>query len=130
MVPGSGPASSAVAANPPGGDLYFASAQALEPPGEVTPGGYVDSGGATGHADDLQTAPLAFASEEIRNGEYVTMASDNATGKGHVREVLNPRGSPAVWILLLALLVFGLLFVSAEFKVKAGKAHLGAGVVL
>jgi hypothetical protein len=119
-----------VAANPPGGDLYFGEAAALASPGEQAPAGaYTKSQGTTGHADQLETAPLAFNSESTSpTGEAVPLASN--ASKGHVAEVLNFRGSPAPWIGIALLLLFGLLVVSAEVKAKAGKAAAGAGIVL
>jgi hypothetical protein len=127
MIPGA--PDTAVAANPPGGDLYFPQAAGLASPGEVGPaGGYATSAGSTGHAGDLQVAPLAFETPGNSGGQTVPLAS-NAI-KGHAKEVLNFRGSPAPWILLGLLLLMGLLVVSAEFKARAGRARIGGEVVL
>ncbi len=127
MIPGA--VDPAVAANPPGGDLYFQPAAGLASPGEVGPaGGYPTNQGTTGHAGDLQTAPLAFESESVNGGQAVALASN--ASKGHVGEVINFRGSPAPWILLGLLLLFGLLVVSAEVKAKAGRASVGGSIVL
>ena len=127
MIPGA--VDSAVAANPPAGDLYFEPAAALASPGEVGPaGGYPTSQGTTGHAGNLRTAPLAFEGEQNAGGHAVALASN--ASKGHVSEVLNFRGSPAPWVLLALLLLFGLLVVSAEVKAKAGRASVGGSIVL
>ncbi len=128
MLPGG--SQSGVAANPPGGDLYFGAAASLESPGEQAPAGaYTKAQGTTGHAQNLQTAPLAFENEGTSPaGEAVPLASNAA--KGHVGEILNFRGSPAPWIGVALLLCFGLLVVSAEVKAKAGKARVGGGIVL
>ncbi|HWY91072.1 MAG TPA: hypothetical protein VNY31_10410 [Solirubrobacteraceae bacterium] len=130
MLPGA--TDPAVAANPPGGDLYFSQAAGIASPGEVGPAGaYATAFGTTGHASDLQTAPLAFSSERIdESGNEIALAQHNASGKGHVTEVLNLKGSPVPWIGLALLLLVGLLVISAEFRVKSGSKSLGGEVVL
>jgi hypothetical protein len=82
----------------------------------------------TGHAGNLQTAPLAFETDAVSGGQAVANAAN--ASKGHVGEVINFRGSPAPWILLGLLLLTGLLVVSAEVKAKAGKARAGGEIVL
>jgi hypothetical protein len=130
MIPGT--PDNAVAANPPGGDLYFPAAAALASPGEgfTNSFGYAKSFGTTGHAGNLETAPLAFASPEVGpKGQAAPLAS-NAV-KGHVGEVLNFRGSPVPWIGIAILLLFGILLISAELRLKApGGRKLGGEVVL
>jgi hypothetical protein len=127
MIPGT--LDPAVAAAPPGGDLYFPAAAALASPGEVGPaGGYPTNMGVTGHAGNLQVAPLAFETDATSGGQAVAHAAN--ASKGHYTEIVNFRGSPAPWILLGLLLLTGLLVVSAEVKAKAGKARAGGEIVL
>lgn len=128
MIPGT--MDPAVAANPPGGDLYFASAAALASPGVPHgPEGY-NRFGTTGYADNLRLAPLVFETERNTGGKDTALAS-NAGAGGHVKELLNFRGSPAPWIGLALLLLFGILLISAEVRLKApGGRRLGGEVVL
>ncbi len=129
MIPGT--VDAGVAANPPGGDLYFGSAAALASPGESIAGeGAYSQFGTTGNAGNLRIAPLMFEGPANQGGQAVALAS-NAEGGGHVSEVLNFRGSPVPWIGLGLLLLFGLLVMTAEFRLKGpGKSMLDAGAVL
>jgi hypothetical protein len=95
----------------------------------IGPEGY-NRFGTTGYADNLRTAPLVFETERNAGGNDTALAS-HALGGGHVKELLNFRGSPVPWIGLALLLLFGILLISAEVRLKApGGRRLGGEVVL
>ena len=127
MIPGT--ADPAVAANPPGGDLYFGSAASIASPGErLGNSNYFAQMGTDGGAGNLATAPLQFETDANAGGG--TALAANASS-GHVKEVLNLRGSPVPWIGIALLLLFGILLISAEVRLKApGGRKLGGEVVL
>jgi hypothetical protein len=115
MIPGT--VDPGVAASPPGGDLYFASAASIASPGVPLSG-------------NLRVAPLMFESPTNAGGQSVALASQ-AAGGGHVSEVLNFRGSPVPWIGIALLMLFGLLVLTAEFRLKGpGHSKVGGEVVL
>lgn len=122
--------SAGVASIPVSGDLYFESSVAIKDPGEVQPGGVVDSKGTSGHAANLQTAPLIFGSGQkyTSKGEAVVGPAVNpgAAHKGSWKEVVNFHGSPAPWVLLGILLVAGILHLQAGGRL--GKTSFGAGL--
>jgi hypothetical protein len=129
MIPGT--VDPGVAASPPGGDLYFASAASIASPGvPLSPEGSYNAFDTTGNAGNLRVAPLMFESPTNAGGQSVALASQ-AAGGGHVSEVLNFRGSPVPWIGIALLMLFGLLVLTAEFRLKGpGHSKVGGEVVL
>jgi hypothetical protein len=83
--------------------------------------------GTTGHADNLQTAPLMFGGGQkyTSKGEAVVgpAVTPGAVTKGTWKEVVNFHGSPAPWVLIGILLVAGILHLQAGAKV--GKHGIG-----
>lgn len=119
-----------VAAIPTSGDLYFEPSVAIKNPGEIQPGGVVNSKGTTGHADNLQTATLMFGDEGkyTSSGEAVVgpAVTPGAAHQSSWKEALNFHGSPAPWVLIGILLVAGILHLQAGGKI--GKTSFGAAL--
>lgn len=65
--------------------------------------------------------PLGVAGGEV--GVGVAPAS-----KAHVSEILDWKGSPAIWLLLAILLVIGVMHFKGGARAKLGKATAGAGI--
>ena len=112
-----------LASYPPAGNLYYSSDVAV---GGKVPAQQIYADPQTpGHAqaqDVTGPPPLFFESESTAatpaGHEAVVNSANQTTGKGHVAEILNFRGSPAPWILIAILIVAGLLHLSASAKFK------------
>jgi hypothetical protein len=106
----------ALAARPPGGNLYYegdagvSSKLVGERPGRGGHGQQVD----VGHADLMFGSPMTHTGD----GEEIVPAAAQTGGRGHFTEVLNFHGSPAPWILIGLLLVVGFLHLEASGKVE------------
>jgi hypothetical protein len=109
----------AVAALPPGGDLYFEPARNLQNPGQVYFGG--GRSAPTGAQSVDAAAPaLYFGNSTTYTGKGEPIVQAKEASRGHVSEILNFHGSPAPWMLIGLLLVAGILHLSAEGKFGFG----------
>lgn len=109
----------ALAASPPGGDLYFPAAAGLQNPGQVYFGGG-RSDGTGSQSVDAGAPELFFGSPQTYTGKGEPIVQASAASRGHVGELLNFHGSPAPWILIGLLLVAGILHLQAEGKFGFG----------
>jgi hypothetical protein len=109
----------ALAALPPGGDLYFEPAANLQTPAQQYFGG--GRSAPTGAQSVDATAPVLYfgtPQNYTDKGEPIVQASQSS--RGHVSEILNFHGSPAPWVLIGILLVAGILHLQAEGKFGFG----------
>jgi hypothetical protein len=112
----------AVAAEPPGGNLYFAQDVGVgRTISSAVPELQSELGGLPGKTETWnRNVSLMFGSGTASTGSGAPIVSAASSSRGHWSEILNFHGSPAPWVLVGLLLVLGILHLQGSAGVKGG----------